>query len=180
MMMGKVKTAKAEAVSSCWIVVQTYQGQERRAKEALMRQGFEVYLPMTLKQDRVYKRWFGAPFFPKYLFMRVTPATVEWWRVFSSMGVQCVIGGENPRGLKDWVVEAIRAREENGVIKIAQAEDLPANFSPGERVRLVGDLAVEAVFLEHIDDKRAFVLTRLIGTGDSRTTVELRKLRPLS
>jgi transcription antitermination factor NusG len=133
-LMGVGEVEKSEATKeedlkradlSVWIVVVTKQGQERLARLRLEQQGFEVYLPMKLAQNR-RRELVASPFFPKYLFARVTLAVDRWKSIYSTIGVAGVLGrGETPTGVKDEVVERIRAQEDAGFIRMGLDEGGP-------------------------------------------------------
>ena len=166
-----------------WIVVVSKPGQERRAKRELEQQaadfgpGFEVYLPMKLAANRK-RELVAGPFFPRYLFARVDLGVAAWRRIWSTYGVAGVLSqGERPVGVADWVVERVKAQEEQGFIKMGLAAERARalGFEKGQTVRVEG-MALEAVFDELVDDKRAVIFLSLIGR-DSRVTVDLSKLR---
>lgn len=160
-----------------WIVVVSKPGQEIKAKAELERQGFEVYLPMRLFENR--KRELQAsPFFPRYLFARV-PVIVEQWRsIFSTYGVASVLGctGTRAIGVKDALVERVRAQEEGGYIKIGLRKADSPHFMTGERVRVGTAWGIEATFIEPVDARRATILVSLLGR-DSQVVVDLSKLK---
>lgn len=167
-----------------WIVVQAKPGQERRARVELMNQAeafgdqFEVYLPLRLAADRkgVLK---AAPFFGRYLFVRIELGIAAWRSIWSTYGVAGVLGSSagRPYGVADWVIERIRAQEEAGYIRIGLEEEKAGrgDWREGEAVRVAG-ASLEAVFMERVDEKRGAILVSLLGR-DSRVTVDLTKLR---
>jgi len=168
------KKARAKAV--VWIVVVSKPGQERRAKLQLEQQGFEIYLPMKLSMNRK-RELVAAPFFPRYLFARVSLQVGDWKAIWSTLGVQGLLGTINrPYGVADSVVERIQAEEEDGYIKMG-LEAEAGRFKRGDGVRLAGSDALEGVFLEMVDEKRSVILVSLLGR-DSRVTVDISKLRP--
>jgi transcriptional antiterminator RfaH len=164
-----------------WIVVTCRQAQEVRARGELVRQGFDVYLPMRLASIRRPGRsnvrdLVARPFLPGYLFVRTSLSLGDWRRIWSTFGVKGLLGSEErPAAVRDWVVDRIRDQEEGGFIKLGLEADRPA-FDRGARVQLAGLDQVEGMFLEQIDERRASILVSLLGR-DSRVTVDLAKLR---
>lgn len=155
-----------------WIVVQTHAGQERLAKFHLQKQGFEVYLPMRLTRGRDGKGGV-APFFPRYLFVRVTPYVRRWQAIFSTIGVARVFcAAERPIGVKDRFIEAIRELEIDGLLNVGVPLQLDCPFKQRDPV-LYG--VIQGVFLERVDARRATILVSLLGR-DSHVTVDLHEL----
>lgn len=159
-----------------WVVVVSKPQQERRALSELTRQGFEAYLPMRLAMNRRTQEMVAMPFFPRYLFARVTLEIGAWKTIWYTHGVHGLLGcADRPIGVKDELVERIRAQEEAGYIKLGLEADGP-RFERGEKVKTLDDFGFEGVFQERVDDKRAMILVSFLGR-DSRFTVDLRKLR---
>jgi transcriptional antiterminator RfaH len=172
---GKTQVKKARAKAVVWIVVVSKPGQERRAKRELEQQGFEIYLPMKLVVNRK-RELIASPFFPRYMFARVSLQVGDWRAIWSTYGVQGLLGSPTrPHGVADAVVERIQAAEESGFIKMGLAA-AAGHFAGGQRVRMAGSDALEGIFLEAVDEKRAAILVSLLGR-DSRVTVDLSKLR---
>lgn len=163
-----------------WVVVITKPNQEIIAKRELERQGFEVYLPMKLFEDK-WKNVRSTAFFQRYLFARIDVMAQDWRRIFSTGGVTSLLGctlERPPIGVAEYVIERIKAQEEAGYIRMmGEIADRKAGrrFGAGEVVRMSGS-PLEAVFLEPVDSKRAVILVSLLGR-ESRLTVDLAKLR---
>lgn len=172
--------AQADADLMVWVVVVAKPGQERRARRELELQGLETYLPMNLTMNRRTREMVAMPFFPRYLFARVSLDSGVWKKIWHTYGVHGLLGnGERPVGVKDALIERIKAAEEAGYIKIGLEADGP-RFDRGEKVVCEsGDLAFEGVFQQRVDEKRAMILVSCLGR-DSRFVVDLRKLRSKS
>jgi transcription antitermination factor NusG len=169
------------ATPRAWVVVTTKTGQELVAKANLMGQvetfgeGFEVYLPMRLFEN-ARRETCSRPFLPGYLFAKVTALTTDWRALFSTRGVRGVLGVTSQRtlGLKDEVVERIRAREDAGFIRLGlEADGAPKAFVRGQKVRW--DDMIDGMFMERVDRNRGLILVSLFGR-DSPQLVDLRKL----
>lgn len=173
-MMKNQSEAKTE--KKVWVVVVSKPQQERLARFHLEAQGFEPYLPMKLSMNVKRQELVAMPFLPGYLFARTGLAISQWGKIWNTRGVHGVLGsGDRPIGVRDEVVERIRLQEEAGFIKVGlEAEG--GRFERGEKVRVVGELGIEGLFVECVDRKRATLLVSLLGR-DSRLTVDLRKLR---
>lgn len=169
------KSVETLSPKGSWVVVVAKPGCERRAKLELTNQGFETYLPMRRSLNR-RREVVTSPFFPRYLFARVDLSMTAWRAIWSSYGVQGMLGSVNrPFAVQDWVVERIQRQEEEGFIAIGQEAAAP-RFTADEQVRLAGCPDLEAIFLEAVDERRGLILVSLLGR-DSRTVVDLNKLR---
>ena len=146
-----------------WYVVSTQPQKEERAREHLLRQGFDVYLPRWRKRRSHARRveWVPAPLFPRYLFVGFDIEITRWRAINSTIGVSYLVcNGGMPLPLPNGIVEAIRAREaDSGLIEIKPA------FRMGQPV-IVG----EGAFLDQIglfehtnDDERVTILLNLLG-----------------
>jgi transcriptional antiterminator RfaH len=185
MMMGKIEAERE--LTFAWAIVRTNMKQERLAQDALQRRGFEVYLPMTLREDVRHKRTYAVPFVGSYLFVKLSPLAPDWWLIHSTVGVHSILGsradGRPPLLLRDEALQKFRERQEGAYIKIAHAPAKPARpaFERGQRLRVTGGLfdKLELVFETYVDEKRAMLLASLIDSSDSRRKlfVDWRDLR---
>jgi transcription antitermination factor NusG len=185
MMMGKIEAAVE--VTFGWAIVRTYAGQERLAQDALQHRGFEVYLPMTLREDVRQKRLLAVPFVPNYLFVKLSPAAPDWWLMLSTRGVHSLLGaradGRPPLLLRDEALQKFRERQEGAFIKIAARPTKPVRpeYEKGQRLAVAGGLLdrLEVVFEEFVDEKRAMLIASLPGHSDSRRKlfIDWRDLR---
>lgn len=157
-------------VSPTWYVVACHTKQERMARFHLERQGFTVYLPMTLG-GLVRGRQSIVAFLPGYLFVQVEDDSA-WWAIRSTIGVKSVIAGGStgkPLPMRDELLAEIRKREVDGLVTVRR------DFKPGERVR-IGLLPVEALFEEVSGERRVSLVVSLLGR-DSRVKVDPLSLR---
>lgn len=149
-----------------WFVIQTKSGQERIAETNLLRQGFEVYLPRTVKRTRHKRRGVATvtiPLFPRYLFVRVDLDAAPWRSINGTYGVANLISfGERPAALADAIIDEIKGREdETGNISLVALD----SFKPGEKLEIA-----EGPFKDHTgifqcktDRERVIVLLNLLG-----------------
>ena len=120
-----------------WTVVQTTSSWEKTAAKSLQRAGFETYLPVTSVRDRNRVPQI-VPLFPCYLFAHVVD---RWTPIASTIGVVRLLrDGDGPARLPSRVLDDLRAREVNGVVRLPP-------LRRGQAVRLVrgafrGQLAV--------------------------------------
>lgn len=154
-----------DAPSLRWYVVQTQPNAEAKAVAHLTRQGFEAYLPRYLKRRRHARRIENvmAPLFPRYAFVAVDIATQRWRAIQSTVGVaRLVCNGNEPAGVPDGVVAALKLREgDGGAIQLVPAP----RFKPGEAVRIVDGVFATCLGLYEntADHDRVAILLDLLG-----------------
>jgi transcriptional antiterminator RfaH len=138
-----------------WYAIRTKPNQEPLARLHCENQGFAVYLPLLLTVRRHARRTDEVlrPVFPGYLFLHLATDQRNWPAIAATRGVLGpVCFGEHYVPVPDWVIAALRAREnEQGLI------------SPGEFVKekLVAGCRVEVT----LEDNRLIegVFTSLRG-----------------
>lgn len=165
-----------DTLYSVWIVVQTKPMQEVRVKAELERKGFEVYLPMKLFANKAGNLQ-ATPFLPRYLFARITADVGRWRDVWSTIGVAAVLCRSQfrPYGVRDEVIQRIKAQEEGGFIRLGLPQSgAAARFEKGQKVR-TGIDGLDGLFLERVDARRGAILINWLG-GERRLVVDLSKL----
>lgn len=146
-----------------WYAVHTQPHRELRAKDQLENQGYEVFLPRRLKTVRHARKLtnVAAPFFPRYLFIRLNLARHRWRSVNGTFGVNSlVMQGELPHPVPRGVVEAMVASvDAKGFLCLQE------NLQPGTQVRLAaGPFAEQLGTLDRLDDSgRVRVLLEIMG-----------------
>lgn len=96
-----------------WLVVMTKPKMETEAKEQLIRQGFEAYLPLWVELKR-RGNWqeVQSPMFPRYLFVRPSYPEQSLTPIRSTRGVsQLVRFGMEPAWADDGLISQIRQLE---------------------------------------------------------------------
>lgn len=124
------------AAVNSWYVVQTQPNAERKAAFNLNRQGYETYLPQYLRRRRHARRveHVKAPLFPRYLFVAIDIASQQWRSIQSTIGVSRLIcNGDVPAPVPAYVVEQLRAREDNSGCILLQRRTA---LSLGDKVRV--------------------------------------------
>ena len=159
-----------------WYAVNTQPRQEARAEANLLRQGFDVWLPLARRPRRHARRIDSVltPLFPGYLFVHIDVETQRWRSIAGTYGVMRLLSqGEAPVPVPDRLVDEImKRRDETGAVVVT-----PAHLVAGQAVRVVdGPLAeMEGLFQQAAGSDRAILLLRLLG-GAVRATVPLAKL----
>ena len=148
-----------------WFAIYTQPRNEGLASENLIRQGFEVVLPMYLKRRSHARRIDNvpAPLFPRYLFASFDPQKSGWRAIRSTRGViDLVRSGLDPVPVSEAIIDEIRRRQdEQGYVVLAKHY----NLKRGTRIRIdEGPFAgLEAIFESQRDDERVVALLSLLG-----------------
>ena len=147
-----------------WFVVQAQPNSEHKAVAHLNKQGYATYLPRYLKRRRHARRvdTVAAPLFPRYLFVSIDMRVQRWRAIFSTIGVSRIVcNGEMPTVVPDEVIEGLRAREHQGLVKL----DLRPSFRVGDNVRLLDGAFVDCLGIYEglKDGDRVALLLDLLG-----------------
>jgi len=167
-MQEAVEAKAAGVVARKWRVLQTNPNAERTALANVRRLGLEAYLPMAITERPATAKRPAAtiirPFLPGYMFVRFDTRLDPWGDLFTTIGVKAILrAGLAPLAVPDSEVEALRQREEAGLIKISDPSDV-AIWRKGDRVRVTYPRAeIEAVFEELLDKDRAVVFVSILG-----------------
>ncbi|MDT3378330.1 transcriptional activator RfaH [Labrys neptuniae] len=146
-----------------WYVVQTRARSEETARFNLENQGFEVFLPRTLRtvlHARKRRTAFHA-LFPGYLFVRLDLERERWRSINGTIGVvQVVMGSNLPLPVPEGVVETILTYvDAEGVAR------LDRDLAQGQTVRVTLGPFTESIGpLMRLDpNERARVLLEIMG-----------------
>ncbi len=157
---GRLVTALDDAR---WYAVVAQPHREFWAENNLKNQGFETYLPRRKKTVNHARqlRTVLAPFFPRYLFVRLDLGRDRWRSVNGTLGVSgLVMAGDRPLPVPGGVVEELMALTDGaGLLRFDSA------LKTGSAVRLLsGPFADQIGSLETIDDQgRVRVLLDIMG-----------------
>jgi transcriptional antiterminator RfaH len=171
--------------------------QESLARDQLLRQDFEVYLPLfkVFRKPRAAARRTPAmvestarasaaapltahePMFPRYLFLRPTRPTQSLSVVRSTIGVsRLVMFGPQPATLADAVVQAIRAAE---TAREAAALDQISPFEAGMVVQIQDSpLAGIPALVQAVSRDRVTLLLNILGRPQT-VQVQYGQIAPL-
>ena len=162
-----------------WYVAQTLPKREFGAAKQLEFQGFETFLPVAMKTVRHARKFrtVKAPFFPRYLFVRLNLSRDRWRSVNGTFGVSSLImEGERPKPVPHGVVEGLEGfSEAEGLLSFAPL------MQPGQKVRvLTGPLANHIGKLIEADEQgRVQILLQMMG-GSVVVRALARTLAPIS
>lgn len=168
--MGKVAVQPVEGPQ--WFVVQTQVNRERQARQHLLQQQFEVYLPMRLAA-RKGARHPITPFFPRYMFVRFDPDVSQWLSICSTVGVHDILrkAGGQPIPVRPSMVSKIRDWEVDGVIHLLDKAAKPKvnPFKKDDRVTFVEGpfTGMDAIIHKVNDVERVTLFLTLVERGES-------------
>lgn len=157
-----------------WFLVHTLPNSEWRARFHLTAQGFQTFVPQTLKTIRHARklRTTSAPFFPRYLFVVLDLERDRWSSIRSTVGVSgLVMSGDRPSAVPKGVVEALIERADGA--KPSRGDD---GLVQGRPVRILsGSLAGFMGTLERLEESgRVRVLLEMMG---ARVPIVLDRFR---
>ena len=146
-----------------WAVVNTQPHREHIALENLQRQEFIPYCPLLKRRHRHARRVTDVlrPLFPGYLFVKINPDQERWRPMLSTFGVRSVVRcGDKVSLLDDAFVQAIRARETDGVVSRPESP-----YQIGQEVRVSGGAfdGLVATIVEMREPDRLTVLMQLLN-----------------
>ena len=149
-----------------WYLVRTKTGKERWVRDQLTALLPEVFLPLLEARTPRWGKlaWSIVPLFPGYLFARLDPQK-HYFDVRYLPGVQGLVSaGHDPIAVPLSVIEEIRRRGVNGVVKIEEKD-----FDSGDRVRVVQGpfRGFEAIFERYLSgaERIAILLSAIDAQG---------------
>jgi transcriptional antiterminator RfaH len=166
-----------------WHVIHTKVREELRALENLQAQGFEVFLPtcQVQKQKQGKIQLATEPLFPRYLFIRLSDVTSNWFPIRSTRGVSQLLRfgtSREPVEISEKIIEYLKYR-------CTKEEFLYELFKPGEMIEITqGPLKGLIGFFEKIQTlpdglSRAILFVDILGSAQ-KLQIELPQLRKLS
>ena len=175
--------------NSKWFLVFTKAKEEKRAKENLENQGFEIFLPMIAYENKNQSKSISfEAIFPHYLFIKINFDEDNWISINSTKGVSHLIYfGGKPAAVADETIQMIKAKvDENGIF---YPKKIRREYKKGEKLIIKkGQLAgIEAIFLSRSSEKRVRLLLTFLKTtviadisksalGGDKETVQTFKL----
>jgi transcriptional antiterminator RfaH len=148
-----------------WCVAHTQPLKESLARQNLLDQGYDVYMPRFKKTVRHARKVEERlmPLFPRYIFVGMD-ASALWRNINGTRGVSYVVmGGENtPSKVPASIIHELKSQEvSEGVVPLSSI----ITFSRGEKIRVIeGIFADQMAVFESMNDKsRVQVLLTFMG-----------------
>lgn len=147
----------AEA-SYAWYVIHTKAREEYRAQENLLRQGYEVFLPVLHRERLTAGKKVVAeePLFTRYLFVSLSETDSNWYSIRSTRGVQRIVEfGQGPVAVPDDLILKLKSGT-----RVVQP-----SFKPGDAVQITeGPFRhILAIYAAPDGEQRAFLLIDLLN-----------------
>ena len=162
-----------------WSVVQTESRREHVAARFLEQGDFKIYFPRTINPriitSRITSRQRVVPLFPGYLFVEV--GQDRWWSARWTIGVvRVLMMDDRPAYVPDEFLDMMRAREVNGLIRLAQ-KPKPRGIGKGDMVLVLrGSLEGRTgIYQGQSGAHRSRILLNLLGR-EVPTVVNLRDI----
>lgn len=165
-----------------WYVIHTKVRQEFRALENLQAQGFEVFLPtcQVQKKQQGKIKLATEPLFSRYLFIRLSDISSNWFPIRSTRGVSQILRfgvSIDPVFLPDSIVDCLKQR-------CGKEEPLHELFKHGELLEITqGPFSGFTGFFEKLKTlpdglSRALLLVEILGSVQ-KLQIDLPKLKKI-
>lgn len=157
-----------------WTVVISQPKNEKLAQTNLMRQGYEVYIPLISREKIIKQKTIieTVPLFPRYLFVGVN--SEKWSPIRSTRGVSNILlFGNQPAKVSDKIVDSLKNHE----IELSRPKcDLP-RFREGQPIKVISGsfLGHLGVFDHSTSKDRECILLNILGR-DTRVYVSTSDL----
>ena len=113
---------------SDWIIIKTKRSKELWAKENLIRQKFDVYIPLTYRIKKVFDKikTTKSPLFEGYIFVKNESLDFRLLKINNTMGVNSILSFSNKKSvLSGRYIEKLKLLEDNnGTISILKFKKL--------------------------------------------------------
>ncbi len=152
-------------MADSWYAVQTQHRKELYAEQHLVRQGYEVYLPLIkeARRSRGKEREVIVPLFPRYLFVQLDVSTDNTSPIRSTRGVTGLVRfGTILKPLDAVIIDQLKAAEdEEQGVRVIQ----PYRFKRGDKVVITDGpfTGAEAIYKAKSGQERVIVLMDLLG-----------------
>ena len=158
-----------------WYLLQTKPNAHSTACNQLKRQGFDIFLPLTIRTTKKNGKFLDvkAPLFSGYLFMGTTVDPVPWKSVNGTRGISKAVTLDGVyRPVNTDIIEGLQRRCDDGGV-IQRLNDI----IPGDRMKIERGPFAEFICTVDViqDDRRAWVLIDLLQQK-ARSEVSLKDL----
>jgi transcriptional antiterminator RfaH len=153
-------------MSKTWCVAHTQPLRELIAKQNLLDQGFEVYLPRFKKICKHARKTEEKliPLFPRYIFVGLDSDLTNWRSINGTRGVSCLLVTSelNPAKVPTYTINNLRSQEiSEGIVPLTSL----VSFVTGDKVRITDGILKDqtAIFASMNEESRVQVLLSFMG-----------------
>lgn len=148
-----------------WFVAHTQPLKELVAKQHLLEQGFEVYLP-RFKKIRKHARKIEevlVPLFPRYIFIGMDMEVARWRSINGTRGVAYLLtNNDYPAAVPNGIVKGLKSQEiTDSIVPVSSL----LTFAKGDKVLILdGAFKDQIATVEMLDaNQRVSILLRFMG-----------------
>jgi len=150
----------------CWYLAYTKPQNEFKAKENLLRQGYQVYLPVVQHNRRRNGKNIkcAEAFFSRYLFVYLDKEADNWAPIRSTIGIANMVRfGGMPAVVPDVLIENLKQNENELGLQITRHKE----FKAGDSVQIIDGVfeGYQAVYQNMKSAERVSVLLDIVGTN---------------
>ena len=150
--------------SCSWYLVVTKPQSEFKAQENLLRQDYEIYLPLVQTSRRRNGKVFNRTeaFFSRYLFIQLDKETDNWAPIRSTIGVAGLVRfGGMPAVVPEGMIENLKKNENEFGLQLTQEKALKL----GDKVDIIDGPfeGYKAIYQKMKNKERVSVLLDIVG-----------------
>ena len=173
---SKIVSPSQDNQNRSWYLVVTKPQSEFKAQENLLRQGYEIYLPLvqTLRRRNGKNINRTEAYFPRYLFISLDKQTDNWSPIRSTIGVAGLIRfGGLPAVVPKDLIENLKNNEDDFGLQLTQKKEL----KQGDKVEIIDGPfeGYKAVYQKMKSTERVSVLLDIVGKN-TQVTLSVHEL----
>lgn len=159
-----------------WYLVVTKPQSEFKAQENLLRQGYEIYLPLIQTSRRRNGKLINRTeaFFPRYLFIYLDKETDNWSPIRSTIGVAGLVRfGGLPAAVPENMIASLKSNENEFGLQVYRKKEL----KQGDKVEVIAGPfeGYTAIYQKMKNTERVSVLLDIVGKN-TQVTMSVEEL----
>ena len=148
-----------------WLIIKTKRSKEFWAKENLVRQNFQVYIPLTYRIKKIFNKikTIKSPLFEGYIFVKIDLSNSRLLKINNTMGVSSIISFSNKKSLLSGkYIEKLKLLEDsNGIISTSKFKKLVE----GKLYKILHGpfKGLNGIFHQALKNKNIILILKLLG-----------------
>ena len=148
-----------------WLIIKTKRSKEFWAKENLVRQNFQVYIPLTYRIKKIFNKikTIKSPLFEGYIFVKIDLSNSRLLKINNTMGVSSIISFSNKKSLlSEKYIEKLKLLEDNnGIISILKFKKLVK----GKFYKILHGpfKGINGIFHQTLNNKNFILILKILG-----------------